>query len=136
MVKYRSKIIIRYTLLQLPGIFLLAVFLLIISHWIHIPPLILWGVIILWVSKDIVLFFYTWPAYDWEHRDSMINAFGVAMDRIIDRGYIMVNSEQWMAEPADGEQAFEKGQKVLITGRKGLVLQIKHTAGDSDNRKI
>ena len=136
MAKYSAKIIIRYTLLQLPGIFLLAVFLLIISHWLRIPPLILWGVIILWISKDIVLFFYTWTAYDWEHRDSMINTSGIAMDRIIDRGYIIVNGERWMAEPADGEPAFEKGQRALITGRKGLVLQIRHTADENNQARI
>jgi membrane-bound ClpP family serine protease len=126
MVRYPLKIIIRYSVLQLPGAILLIAFLLIIRNWVYISPLVFWGVIIIWISKDIVLFFYTWTAYDWEQKDRMINAYGTALETISDVGYILVNGEKWKAELVEGEPALEKGQRVLIKGRKGLILEIAH----------
>lgn len=132
MVKYPLKIIIRYSLLQLPAIILLVIVLLIIQNWVRISPLLFWGVIIIWVSKDIVLFFYTWTAYDWEHRDKMINTYGTALEKISNVGYILVNGEKWKAELAEGEPVVEKGQRILIKARKGLILHVAHEANGND----
>ena len=117
-------LVIRYSLLQLPGIVFLFVALIFIQRWIDIPDIIFWGIISVWIAKDVVLFFYTWKAYEWKKRDKMIGMQGVAMEKIIESGYIIVNNEKWHAEN-HGDESIEKGETVQIHDRKGLTLYIK-----------
>jgi len=119
-----KNIVIRYSLLQLPGLLFLFVFLIFIQRWIVIPEIIFWGIILVWVIKDVILFFYTWKAYDWKKKDTMIGMHGTATGRIIKSGYITVNGERWNAVH-HGDGPIEKGQKVLVYDRKGLTLFIK-----------
>ncbi len=117
-------IVIRYSLLQLPGIIFLAVTLIVIQRWIVIPGMIFWGILICWAIKDVILFFYTWRAYEWKQKDKMIGNRGITIERIIRSGYIYVNGEKWYAENHSGSP-IDKGQKVFVYDRKGLILFIK-----------
>lgn len=121
-----KKVIIRYSLLQLPGIFFLIVILILVKRWIVIPDIIFWGIIAVWVVKDIILFFYTWRAYEWKNKDKMIGAQGTTMEKIITSGYIIVNGEKWHAVN-HGDEPVEKEETVHIHDRKGLTLYIKKT---------
>ena len=122
--KVTKGLIIRYSLLQLPGILFLFVGLIFIQHWIVIPGMIFWGIVLVWVLKDVVLFFYTWKAYEWKKKDKMIGLQGMAMEKIIESGYIIVNCEKWLAVN-HGDEPIEKGESVHIHDRKGLTLYIK-----------
>lgn len=118
------KIIIRYSLLQLPGIVFIVAGLILIQRWIILSEAIFWGVILLWLTKDFILFFYTWKAYDWEKRDLMAGKRGVALERIVNKGYVMINGERWYAVN-EGPYPIEKGQEVSVLKRKGLTLFIR-----------
>ena len=50
------RIIIRYSLLQLPAIALVIGLLYLVRRWVDIPLWLHWGIIIVWIAKDIILF--------------------------------------------------------------------------------
>jgi membrane-bound ClpP family serine protease len=76
------------------------------------------------VAKDIILFFFTWRAYDWDQKETMIGMTGTVLDRLDPTGYILVRGEKWRATVMGIDSPLEKGRKVLVTGRQGLTLQI------------
>lgn len=90
-----------------------------------IPQWVFWGIVILWVIKDVVLFRYTWCAYDWEHQPPLIGTTGITVDRLAPSGYVRVGGELWRAEVAKGESPIEKGMMVRVRDVKGLALIVE-----------
>lgn len=122
------RIAIKYALLQLPALFLLILALLLVQRWIEVPAWTFWGIVSLWVAKDIIMFRYTWRAYDWNHSDgadSMIGARGVALDRLAPSGYIRIRGELWRAEAPEGGPPIETGGSVRVRGAQGLTLLVR-----------
>ena len=58
----------------------------------------------------------------------MIGAQGIVLDRLDPEGYILVHGERWKAVLFVNGPPIEKGQKVLVQGRKGLSLRVKSDA--------
>lgn len=125
MAEYSKKTVIKYSMLQIPGLVLFLILLLIIRHWFQLSSFVFRILLAVWILKDAVLFFYTWKAYDSGDTDRMINAFGIALEDIYDTGYVLVNGEKWKAVLLEESQVVKKGQKVYISGRKGLVLHVR-----------
>ncbi|MDB9822640.1 NfeD family protein [Deltaproteobacteria bacterium] len=126
--QYSSRLIIRYSLLQLPGIALLIVLLFFVRRWLDIPLWLMWLIPLAWVIKDIILFPFVWRAYDWDQKDgghSIIGMHGIVSDRLDPTGYIMVRGESWKAESMGKVKTIEKGQKVRVYGINGLTLNVK-----------
>ena len=121
--KITKGTVIRYILYQLPELAVLIVALFLIKQWIKVSDLILYGIISAWVIKDVILFFYTWKAYIPEKKDIMIGKQGIALERIIDSGYIKINGEQWSALNRSSVP-LEKGSEILVVERKGLTLYV------------
>jgi len=119
------RIVIRYTLLQLPGLVLLVLVLLIIQMWALIPAWVFWGIIILWAAKDAILFRYTWRAYDWDPKNPLIGARGIARDRLAPSGYVKVGNELWRAEVTEGAPPIESGINIRVKGVRGLTLLVE-----------
>ena len=122
--KITKRTVIRYILFQIPGLGVLVLVMLMIRSRINIPAVVFYGIISAWIAKDIILFCYTWKAYIPKKDDIMIGKKGIALERIIDKGYITVNGEQWKAFNSV-ESPIEKGQEILILERKGLTLFVK-----------
>ena len=122
--KITKRTVIRYILFQIPGLGALVLVMLMIRSRINVPAVVFYGIISAWIVKDIILFFYTWKAYIPKKDDIMIGKKGIALERIIDKGYITVNGEQWKACNSV-ESPIEKGQEILILERKGLTLFVK-----------
>jgi membrane-bound ClpP family serine protease len=80
---------------------------------------------LVWVAKDIILFFFTWRAYDWDQKETMIGMNGIVLDRLDPTGYVLVRGEKWRAKVMGMKAPIEKGQEVEVLGRQGLTLQIK-----------
>lgn len=55
----------------------------------------------------------------------MTGKIGIALENINPEGIILVHGEKWKAVPEEDRIVIEKGRKVEVTGRKGLVLMIK-----------
>lgn len=120
-----TRIVIRYSLLQLPGLVLLVLTLIYVQKWVVIPAWIFWGVIILWAVKDAFLFRYTWRAYDWDHKNLLVGARGIAKDRLAPSGYVKVGGALWRAEVTGGGPPIESGMNIKVKSIRGLTLLVE-----------
>ncbi len=130
-----TRILLRYALLQLPGIVLLVLILVFVQRWVDLPAWVFWGSIAIWVVKDAILFFFVRKAYDWDHPqgvNSMVGAQGVAKERLAPSGYVQVRGELWRAELMEGSPPLEKGERVRIEGVRGLRLFVQ--PGDEEDK--
>ena len=122
------KILIRYSLLQLPAIVIVIGGIVLIQKW---DILSLWMsllIVIVWIVKDIILFPFVWRAYDWDQKeyiDTMIGMNGITQEKLDPMGYIMIRGELWKAEIIKDFEFIEKGKKVQVKKVKGLTLFVK-----------
>ncbi|HUT70336.1 MAG TPA: NfeD family protein [Desulfatiglandales bacterium] len=126
--RWSRRVVIKYTLLQLPALVFLALILHVIRQWVEIPAWLIWGIIALWVVKDVVLFFFVWRAYDQNplaDANSMVGLHGVAKDRLAPSGYVEVHGELWQAEVMEGGPPVESGKGIRVRGIRGLTLIVQ-----------
>ena len=127
--RWSSRVVLIYTLLQLPAIALLVFALLFIQRWVNIPRWVFWGSLTLWVAKDVILFPFVWRAYDWGRsgkQNAMVGARGTTRERLAPSGYILVRGELWQAEVEEGGPPIDRGEKVKVQGMRGLMLLVRH----------
>ena len=125
---WSARVVVRYGLLQLPGLALLVLFLVLARRWFDIPSWVVWGFLALWVVKDVILFPFVWRAYDRDQprdKNPLLGAHGIARDRLAPSGYILVHGELWQAEVTEGSPPIEKGKGVLVRGTRGLTLIVE-----------
>ena len=114
-----TRILLRYALLQLPGLVLLVLILVFVQRWVDLPAWVFWGSTAIWVVKDAILFPFVRRAYDWDHPqgvNSMVGARGIAKERLAPLGYVQVRGELWKAELMEGSLPLEKGERVRVEG--------------------
>jgi len=102
--------------------------LVLVQRWIDIPEWIFWGSIIIWIAKDVVLFFFTWRAYDVNDAGpdrSMVGARGITQNRLAPSGFIHVRGELWNAEVRGRGRPIEMGEKVKVREIRGLTLIVQ-----------
>jgi len=124
---WSTRIVMRYTLLQLPAIVLLILMLILVQRWVSLPAWFAWGLIAFWIAKDVALFPLTWRAYDRSHKGSadwMIGLHGIVENRLAPSGYVHVRGELWQAEIAKNSVPIKKGESVRIYGNRGLTLLV------------
>jgi membrane-bound ClpP family serine protease len=124
---WSSKVLLKYSLLQLPGLALLILILLLLRHWIDIPAWAEWTIISLGIIIDVIMYPFVWHAYDKDNPDSMSGSQGIAVDRLSPSGYVRINGELWRAKIIEGDSAIEKGEAVTVKSINGLTL-IVHSA--------
>ena len=128
---FERRVVLKYSLLQLPGLFLFVVFLCVAGHFFPIPGWLVLSLILIWIVKDIVLFPVTWRSYGPSEGPilSMKGEIGIVLERLAPRGYINVRGERWRAELIEGAGSIEEGEKVRIIDVKGLLLLVHPEAG-------
>lgn len=127
--RWSSRVVIRYALLQIPALALLIVLLLLVKRWVDLPQWFIWGIILFWVAKDVILFPLTWRAYDQDRPRgaySMVGESGIAEERLAPSGYIRMHGELWQAEVMGDSPPIERGESVRIQGIRGLTLLVQH----------
>ncbi len=120
--------LINYTLIQTPFAALFLVLLLMLQDWMGFPDWMLWSVFFVWVAKDVLLFFYFWPAYEpfgGEGVYSLQDKTGLARTRIDPSGLIWIRSEIWQARLEKGQRPINPGETVQVVQRRGLVLFVR-----------
>lgn len=125
---WSTRVVVRYALLQLPALVLLALFLFIVRQWVDVPIWLIWSIVGLWVTKDVILFPLTWRSYDQRRlgrADSMVGLRGIAQDRLAPTGYVEVHGELWQAEVTEGGPPIEQGEEVRVQGIRGLTLIVQ-----------
>ncbi len=123
-----GRVVAKYALLEIPSLLLLIVILLLIRGWVGLPPWLFWGMIALWIIKDVLMFPLVRKAYEpWEPdpAGSLHGARGLARERLAPKGYILVRGELWLAEIPPGTEPVEPGGVVRVCGRRDLVLLVE-----------
>jgi membrane protein implicated in regulation of membrane protease activity len=129
--RWSRRSVLRYALFQIPDAVLLILILAVLKHWLNSPAWIMWGLVLFWLAKDILLFPFVWRAYDstaMSGPQSMIDRRGVAEEQLSPTGYIRVSDELWRVEVIGG-RVIEKGETVRIRGIRGLVLLVEPEDG-------
>jgi len=124
----------RYFLLQLPGQVFFVLLLLLFRRWIEVSDYLVWGLLALWISKDIVLFAFLWRYYvPDQHSDPsrMVGRRGFALTRLAPDGHVQVQGERWRAVVANGTPPIEKDQTICVDAVNGLRLTVSICAEDS-----
>ena len=62
---WTGRILLKYALIQLSEIAVLVLLLVIVQEWIEIPAWLTWGLVGVWVAKDVILYPFVWRAYEW-----------------------------------------------------------------------
>jgi membrane-bound ClpP family serine protease len=125
------RIVVKYFLLQLPGIVSFALILLLVRHWLEIPAYLAWALLGIWVGKDIFLFPILWRFYDpHQHPDRfrMIGRKGFALTRLNPDGYVLVKGERWQATICEGQSSIEEGREICVEAVNGLKLTVRSCA--------
>lgn len=126
--KWSPRIIIRYTLIQLPGIVLFLLIMMALRKWIGMPVWLIWAGSVLWIAKDIILFPLLWRAYAQDSSkgiNPLIGKQGITKERLDPSGYINVEGELWLAEITECSPPIETGKRVLIRDICGLKLTVE-----------
>lgn len=126
--KIPGPIYLRYLLLNIPGLAAVILILILIQNWVVVAEWLFWSIIGFWVVLDLVLFPFTWRAYDWDRAGqsrSMVGEHGIAKERLAPSGYVQVHGELWRAELIDDGLPAEKGQIVKIVKMDGLTLYVE-----------
>jgi membrane-bound ClpP family serine protease len=122
------RVIWKYTLLQLPGLALVIIVTTLARQHLDIPRLYAWGIVMLWMAKDVVLFPFVWRAYDTDrqdHANTMIGARGVAKDKLNPAGYVLVRGELWRGEVEKGYDSIDAGRPLRVERVRGLTLLVR-----------
>ena len=132
---WSTRVVVRYAVFQVPAMALLVLILILVRPWVNIPAWIAWGIITLWVVKDVILFPFVWRAYDTGRAgtaNSMVGARGTVKDRLAPSGYVQVRGELWQAEVMGGGPPIDKGQGVRVREICGLKLLVQPNEGGTD----
>ncbi len=121
--KYPKPAIIKYLLLQIPALILLICIVL----WFYLSGVLslIWFmlIVLIWVMKDVLLFFVVWKAYD-TSKKIPVSERGMTIENLDPDGYIEVGSELWRATCTQKNQTIKKGREVKIIAIKGLTLEV------------
>jgi membrane protein implicated in regulation of membrane protease activity len=129
-----QHILLKYTLLQIPALALIILILVLLQKWVVIPAYIVWGIPILWLLKDIILFPLTWRSYESHNRHDphpMVGRHGIAQQPLAPSGYVRVGGELWLAEVVGDERSIEKGERIRVREVNGLKLLVDREDGTS-----
>jgi len=135
---WSRRAVVTYFLIQLPGMLLVGLGLVVIHVHLQLPVWAAWLIFFIWVVKDIILFFFLWPAYDNQSRDvySLVGQRATALTDINPQGRVRLHGQTWPARADGASPAIPAGTPVEVVGREGLVLavQIRRRQSGDDTR--
>jgi membrane protein implicated in regulation of membrane protease activity len=126
--KWSTRVLLKYTLFQFPGLALLVIIMLFVLRWFELPSKLLWCSVVVWVAKDAILYPFVWRAYDQPREGdahAMVGACCIAQERMAPSGYVLVRGELWKAELTSDSRFVEKGELVRVQESRGLTLVVK-----------
>ena len=123
--KWSRHAVIKYTLLQLSELAVIVFVLVLVRHWINYPVWVVWLTIPLLIVKDVIMFQFTWRAYDKANQNAMIGAEGTVTDKLSPSGYVRIQGELWRAIVIDSGSVIEEGETATVTNIDGLTLHVQ-----------
>ena len=124
----RSRTITRYTLFQIPDLILLSLGLAAAVRWWGLPVLAAYGLVALWLVKDVIMFPILRIAYESDSAsgvDAIYGALGVVTQPLAPVGYVRLGPELWKAELASGSGSVLKGSAIRVVEVRGLTLVVE-----------
>ena len=124
----------KYVALQIPSAALAGVALWVLWGYGVIPAWLAWCILLLWIAKDVLLFFYLWPAYEPNTDTGPFSPLGLVGEAgHMKRGRIRVRvrGELWQARPEPGSGPIRPGQRVRVVDWQGLLLTVRPEPGGS-----
>ena len=125
---WTRKTLLRYAVLQIPGIILAGFVLWGLHAGLGVSGRTAWGLFLLWLAKDALLFFFVWPAYQGSEGDgwySLIGLRGEVCRPLRPEGYIRIRGVLWKARAEDETQEIPPETKVDVVGRDGIQLIVR-----------
>lgn len=119
------QVLIRYTVLQFPGLALLVLILILLNNSINIPTWAIWLSISISLILDAIMFPFVWRAYEKGDQNPMSGSKGIAHDRLSPTGYIRINGELWRAKVLKDHSDIEKDEVVTVKSMQGLTLIVQ-----------
>jgi membrane protein implicated in regulation of membrane protease activity len=124
----RSRTIVRYTLFQIPDLILLSLGLAAAVRWWNLPVLAAYGLVALWIAKDVIMYPILRVAYESGGSsgvDAIHGALGVVTQPLAPSGYVRLGSELWKAELRCGSGTVSVGSAVRVVEIRGLTLVVE-----------
>ena len=119
----------KYLILQLPGAGLFIIALILIRRWVDMPAWLFWGLIVMWVGKDVVMFPFVRKAYEpQDDANPMIGSLGVVEKRLSPSGFVRIRGELWKAHVPDGSMPIDRGETMRVIAIEGLTLVVERAA--------
>ena len=59
-----ARVVLKYSLLQIPGTILLILILILLERWVPLSEWLFWTIVCVWIAKEVILFPFVWEAYD------------------------------------------------------------------------
>lgn len=134
---WSRQALVRYILLQIPAALLAGFVLLLLHRWAGLAPWIAWLLLSLWIAKDIVLFFFVWPAYETGSdgsSHSLQGAQGIVRERLDPYGTVRLQGQIWKARVVEGSSPVEPGERVTVLGREGLRLTVRSEVSAAEGK--
>jgi membrane protein implicated in regulation of membrane protease activity len=125
---WSRKTLLRYVLFQVPGIILVVVVLWMLHSLLGVSARIAWTLLLLWLAKDALMFFFVWPAYQGSEGDgwySLIGLRGEVRRPLRPDGYIRIRGVLWKARAEDEAANIPPGMQVDVVGRDGIQLIVR-----------
>lgn len=122
---WSRQVVLKYSLLQLPGLVMLILILILLQHWVNIPTWAVWMFISLWIIKDVILYPFVWRAYQKGNQKAMIGSKGTAVDHLSPSGHVRIKGELWRAKVIQSNSTIQKGEIVTVSGLDGLTLIVQ-----------
>jgi membrane-bound serine protease (ClpP class) len=123
--KWNPQILKRYVLFQIPAIVILTLLYFLINEFYPIPVLIFLVFIAIWILKDIILYPFTWKAYDVRRtsiEQALVGEKGIVIKSLNPEGHVRIKGEIWKAQIQSGGANIKKGSKVIVERANGLKL--------------
>jgi membrane protein implicated in regulation of membrane protease activity len=119
----------KYLILQLPGAGLFIISLILIRQWVDMPAWLFWGLIVLWVAKDVAMFPFVRKAYEpQDDANPMIGSLGVVEKRLSPSGFVRIRGELWKAHVPNGSMPIDRGETMRVIAVEGLTLVVERAA--------
>ena len=122
------RVLIKYFLLQLPGQAVFILILFFVRQWLEASAYLMWGLLGLWVGKDIFLFPFLWRFYDpnqYPDRFRMVGRKGFTLTRLNPDGYVQVQGERWQAGIYKEQTSIDRGEAICVEAINGLKLTVR-----------
>jgi membrane protein implicated in regulation of membrane protease activity len=125
---FKGRTLLRYTLFQIPDLILLSLGLAAAVRWWGLPVLAAYGLVALWLVKDVIMFPILRVAYESDSTsgvDGIRGALGVVTQPLAPAGYVRLGSELWKAELASGSGSVLEGSAIRVVEVRGLTLIVE-----------